>query len=393
VAVVSVLPGGTAAAAGVAQGDVITAIDGTATPTVPVVLALLRQKQAGTAARIAVRRDGSDRQLAATYAGRAVERFEGAQVTLGAVPFQGGVLRDILVMPDRPAPGAPVVFFVPGVSCTTIESQGPGAYPIAALIQGLVARGIGVYRVEKVGMGDSRGPVSCSGTDFDQEVAGFRAGYDRLTGGLAVQPERIVLFGHSMGGMQGPILVASGARVGRIATFGTVVTPWQDYLIDVFRWQPVLQGEQPGVADQFAEQMRPVIRGLMEDPGGPQAVAASSPGMAALMREHLAWDGQDSWMGRTNAYWRGVNAARPIQAWSQIRVPVLVLHGEKDLAVVDHRDERRIAGIVNAGAPGSARFVSLPGTGHDFTLEGGAGFNPRIVTELADWIVAAAPAR
>jgi pimeloyl-ACP methyl ester carboxylesterase len=392
VAVMSVMPGGTAAAAGVAQGDVITAIDGSPTPAVPAVLALLRQKQAGGQARIRVVRAGAARELSATYAGRPVERFEGARVTQGAVAFGGGLLRDVLVMPDRPAPGSPVVFFLPGVTCMSIESQGPGAYPIGAMIQGLVARGIGFYRVEKAGQGDSRGPVSCAESDFAQEVAGFRAGYDRLTGALGVSPARITLFGHSMGGIQAPALVVGGAPVGRMATFGTAVTPWQDYLIDLFRWQPVLQGEQPAVADEFAEQMRPVIEGLMGDPGGAAAVAARSPQAAALMREHMAWDGADSWMGRISAYWRGVNTARPIQLWSQVRVPVLVLHGEKDLAVVDHRDEQRIAAIVNAYAPGSARFVSLPDTKHDLSLAGTGGFNPRIVTELADWMLGAAPA-
>lgn len=55
-------------------------------------------------------------------------------------------------------------------------------------------------------------------------------------------------------------------------------------------------------------------------------------------------------------------------------------------AVVDDRDERRIAALINADWPGAARFVSLRDTEHGFAISGGAPFNPLIAIEVADWI-------
>lgn len=386
VLVAQVVPGSTSSQLGLQPGDILLSINGTATTQPSEAVAAVRAQRASTPARIEVRRDGATQTLEATWVGRPLETFPGVQLVPGAVPFQGGLLRDFLAMPEGAGANTPVVFFIQGVTCMSIESAGQGGYPLAGLITGLTARGIGVYRVEKPGMGDSRGTPACGATDFETELAAFRAGYDALVQQRGIAPERIYIFGHSMGGIQAPILVSRGARVAGIATFGTGLAPWRDYLHDVFRWQPVLQGANPAEAEAMAVQLAPLIDRLMTDPAGPAAIAASSPEAAATLREVFSWDGADNWMGRASAYWRQLGTAERARAWGQVGVPVLVLHGEKDLAVVDDRDERRIAALVNADRPGSARYVSLPDTEHGFAIQGGAPFNPRIATEVADWI-------
>jgi len=52
-------------------------------------------------------------------------------------------------------------------------------------------------------------------------------------------------------------------------------------------------------------------------------------------------------------------------AWSQVSVPVLVLHGEFDW-VMSRDDLETLAALVNRNSPGAAQFVELPGTGHTF---------------------------
>lgn len=386
VLVTQLVPGSTSQALGLRTGDLLLSINGMPTRQPAEAVAAVRAQSAGTPARIEVRRDGTTQTLEATWAGRPLESFPGVWLEPGAVPFQGGLLRDFLAMPEGAGPSTPVVFFIQGVTCMSIESAGQSGYPVAGLITGLAARGIGVYRVEKPGMGDSRGTPACGATDFETELAAFRAGYDALVRQRGIAPERIYIFGHSMGGIQAPILVSRGARVAGIATFGTGLAPWRDYLHDVFRWQPVLQGADPAEAEAMAVQLAPLIDRLMTDPGGPAAIAATSPEAAAALREVFSWDGADNWMGRASAYWRQLGTAERARAWGQVAVPVLVLHGEKDLAVVDDRDERRIAALINADRPGAARFVSLPDTEHGFAIAGGAPFNPRIATEVADWI-------
>ena len=386
VLVTQVIAGSTSQTLGLQTGDIVVSINGTATTRPAEAVAAVRAQRASTPARIEVRRDGTTRTLEASWVGRPLESFAGVRLEPGAVAFQGGLLRDFLAMPEGAGPDTPVVFFIQGVTCMSVESAGTGGYPVAGLITGLAARGIGVYRIEKPGMGDSSGTPACGTLDFETELAAFRAGYEALVRQRGIAPERIYIFGHSMGGIQAPILVSRGAPVAGIATFGTGLAPWRDYLHDVFRWQPVLQGADPAEAETMAVQLAPLIDQLMTEPGGPAAIAARSPEAAGPLREVFGWDGADSWMGRASAYWRQLGTAERARAWGQVGVPVLVLHGEKDLAVVDDRDERRIAALINADRPGAARFVSLPDTEHGFAVTGGAPFNPRIATEVADWI-------
>lgn len=383
--VLSVNPAASGARIGLAVGDVIVAVDGAATPNNGAVVSALRTKTAGATIRVDIRRGTARQTLSGVLSGRPLEEFENGTVRLGAVSHAGGQLRTIMATPNRPATGNPVIYFVQGVTCMTIESTGPD-HPYAGFVEGMLERGIAVYRIEKSGMGDSRGGTPCEQTDYQAEIAGFAAGYDDLVRRQGVDPSRIIVFGHSMGGIQAPVLFTPDRPVRGIAVMGTGMTPWQDYLLDVFRWQPVLQGAATAAqGEEAAATLRPLINGLMNDPGGARAVVAAMPEFEGVMRSDLGWDGADTWMGRSSAYWRGVGAQRTGTAWQAVRVPVLVLHGGKDLAVVDDRDARRIAHIVNTTEGGLATYVDLPDTEHGFTIVGGR-FDPVLAGATADWV-------
>jgi alpha-beta hydrolase superfamily lysophospholipase len=136
-----------------------------------------------------------------------MESYERAIATYGAVAFRGGVLRDIMVTPDTAKEDGPVVYLLQGYCRATME--GPNAArPYRARAQGLADRGIATYRVEKPGMGDSQGGLSCFGMDFDNELSAFRERLRTLINTYGVVPSRIVLLGHSMGGVEAPVLAA-----------------------------------------------------------------------------------------------------------------------------------------------------------------------------------------
>jgi pimeloyl-ACP methyl ester carboxylesterase len=386
VRITSVNPMATSGRIGIEVGDELVSFNGTAVTTSQQAVALVQASRAGQPVRVVVRRGGTERTLRGTMVGRPLEEFAGATVTYGAVPWGGGQLRSIMVMPTTRAQGNPVVYFVQGASCFSVESTGPtDAY--ARFVEGLVREGIAVYRVEKAGMGDSAGSKHCNETDYEEELSGFEAGYRALTQTHGVTPEQLFIFGHSMGGIQAPRMVARGASVRGIAVFGVGMSPWLDYLQDLYRWQPVMQGATPQEAEALSEELRPLINALLTDPAGAAAIAARSADNAALMREHMAWDGGDRWMGRASAYWRGVAAERSAQAWSTVRTPVLVFHGGKDLAVVDDRGARRIAAMANMRRPGSGTYVELPDTAHNFSV-GVISFDPNLSMQLVEWIKA-----
>jgi pimeloyl-ACP methyl ester carboxylesterase len=384
VRVVSVNPAATGARIGLQVGDVLASLNGTVIVEVQQAVGLIRALREGQAVDLVVDRSGRQRTLRGAMVARPLEEFDGAVTSLGAVPWGGGYLRSIMVMPTTRAPGGPVVYFVQGVSCATIESSGPG-HPYAGFVEGLVREGIAVFRVEKAGVGDSTGSKSCSQTTFEEELTGYEAGYRALRETHGVTPEQLIVFGHSMGGIQVPRLFQRGMQARGVAVFGVGSSPWLDYLEDVFAWQPIMQGGSPADVEALSEQMRPLITALLTDPAGALAISTRAAEYPALMRDHLGWDGADNWLGRSSAYWRGVAAERSYAAWGSVNTPVLAVHGGKDLAVIDDRGARRIAFLANARTPGSGSFVALPDTNHDFTVQGGL-FDPELAMTLTAWI-------
>ncbi|MBY0423509.1 MAG: alpha/beta hydrolase, partial [Parvularculaceae bacterium] len=357
---------------------------------------------------------GAAARVDATAVARPFETYEGAAASYGEVPFQGGVLRDIYVAPANAPKDGPVVYFIQGVFCGSVEGPTP-EHPVRAFLQGLAERGIASYRVEKPGMGDSAGPVECKDADFATELAAFRAGLDALVKTRKIAPSRIVLFGHSMGGVEAPLLAAERAgQLRGIATMGTVLRPWRDYLGEVFWIQGFLSSNaDPVESTEAGLAMRGLLDRIFIDKASLATIAAGDPAEAQRLKDDLGWDGKNNFMGRSAPYWTGVNDQKLPRAWRDAKAPVLALYGESDFAAIDDRDHRLIVDIVNHYRPGTARYVLLEKTGHPLTLDGtraeaaaknekaggatGAPlgpYNKDMTRIVADWIVALpAPAR
>jgi pimeloyl-ACP methyl ester carboxylesterase len=397
-----IVPALTAQAVGLREGDVLLEVNGTPVADMPAVARAAGTLKAGAPLTLTVVRDGRRQQLSGKALPRPYETYSNGVVAYGTGPFRGGLLRDIMVTPRGGAKG-PVVFLIQGYTCDPVETSSPDT-PHRLLIDGLLARGISTYRIEKPQAGDSRGGPACSQIDFDTEVAGFETGYRTLIEKHGVAPDRIFMLGHSMGGIQAPLLAARGPTPRGVAVYGTVMRNWYDYNIDLYRTQGVLAaGADPAESEAQAEDLRELLRGLLLDRKTPAQLAAD-PKRARRLRELLDWSGGDQVMGRHYGYWQGLASQRLAAAWRDTRSNVLSVFGEGDIAAVDNRDHRFIVDVVNHYRPGTARFVEVPRTGHGMTIDGSlaelrqaarAGgrrprppFNPAMVGLFADWIEA-----
>ncbi len=392
----AVLDGATAANAGLRMDDIITSINGQPVADPWDVARIASDLIAGDSVTFEIRRAGRAMTLSAPATAPGVEAYPNAITQLGGVPFQGGLLRDILVTPHAAAPGGPVVYFLPGVACRSVESPGP-THPYGKIVGNLAARGIATYRVEKPAMGDSRGGAPCAATDFSTELAALQAGYRALIEVHGVSPDRIFVFGHSMGAFQAPLLHQGGPMPAGVIVFGAVVRRWMDYLDDSFRLQNLrVTGGDAAVATALADALGPIIRRIFETDQPLTEIVGNDPETQALLEEALGWDSAESFMGRTVSYWRGADDQRVEAAWSGVTAPVLSLYGEFDVAVAGDRDPRRIVEIINRLRPGAAVFRSFPETGHGFTIDTpvmgptvtAPAFNDDVTTAIADWIVA-----
>jgi pimeloyl-ACP methyl ester carboxylesterase len=268
-----------------------------------------------------------------------------------------------------------------------------------------LARGIGFYRVEKAGMGDSRGGTSCADGGFDSELEGFKAAYTRLNKDYGVAANRLFVLGHSMGGIQAPLVAASQAenQPRGVAVYGTGMRNWHDYMLQVVSIQAFYSsGMDPAELEATLEVGRPVLKAIYLDGKTVAEAAVMGPKEREFLVQFMNWDGSENLLFRKANYWSQVSAKRLTAAWRDTRGQVLSMYGESDFAAIDATDHRRIADIVNHYRPGSGQFVMVPKTGHSMQMDGtleevrnaaragtpvtNAPYNRDITKILADWI-------
>jgi pimeloyl-ACP methyl ester carboxylesterase len=397
VGIAKVAPGGTGDALGLKAGDRVLVINEAPVDDVEALVRESGRLQAGKPARLEVLREGKRMKLAGRGVGRPLESYPRATVRYGAVPFKGGWLRDIYVAP-RPDYDGPVVWYIQGYPCSSIES------PLYRPFVGAMAeRNIAVYRVEKLLVGDSEGTPDCKKADFEGEVAGFQAAYDHLVGTMRIDPDRIFILGHSMGGIEAPFIAARAKVPPRgIAVYGTGLRNWHDYMMSIFAFQSFeMFGSDPVEDAAKAEALRPLIYDLFFGDRSLEQIAASSPERAEALRE-IGWEGGDVFTGRSFRFWRQLAHIKPAEAWRDSKSRVLSLFGESDMVAYDSDDQRLIAEIVNHYRPGTAEFRTVPDTEHLMLKAGSraeirrrnqiqpppppAEFNPDVAERIARWI-------
>ena len=401
-----VTPQMTAALAGVEPGDIVLSVNGTMTKTNSDLVAAAGLLRSGDTTVLTLKRGTVTKTVTAKATPRPLESIPGADVRYGTVSFKEGRLRDILVTPKTLASGAPVVFLIQGYGCGSVEGQ-PN-HPYHLLAKTLAEAGIGSYRIEKLGMGDSVTSTPCLKTDFALEMEGFEAAYQALIKGRGVSPDRIIILGHSMGGIQAPLVAAKGPAPRGVMVYGTALRNWQDYMQELFAMQGFLSaGADPADAEQTAKAFRPLMQRIFNEDVSLKTIANENPNHEAMLRSAFDWDGDDLILGRNLAYWRGVAAQDTVAAWRDTKVPVLAIYGEADFAAIDERDHKRIVDVVNFYRPGTATYRLLPITGHGFDIQASrddvraanqsgkpvtvASYNPELTKLMAAWISALPP--
>ena len=400
VVVRNVFPSLTAERIGLRPNDVILSIDGRPVSSVPAAVSAIRSVTAGSPLKLTVRRGVNTLSLAGKAVGQPLEAYPGARTQYGAVPFRGGYLRDILIMPER-VRDAPVVFLLQGFSCSTIEPVDENA-AYRQLAKYLAAAGIGFYRVEKPGVGDSIGNLRCEHIDYATELDAFRSAYRHLVSDLGVSPDRIFMFGHSLGALQAPMLAAEVAPRG-VAVYGAVLRNWADYHQNVAAFQGYLAlGEDPVVESNRYEGLRDLFRRFYFERQSPRTIATDDPRLTEPLHELFGWDGGDQVIGRDYHFSQDLAHLPIYAAWRDTRSNVLAMYGESDLIALFDVDTRLIADMANYYRPGTGTFVEIPGTEHGMTLVGNrqefrettmkqgappeGRFNPEIARVLVGWI-------
>lgn len=241
---------------------------------------------------------------------------------------------------------------------------GLGDYQIfREIADALGRRGVAVLRLDDRGMGRSDlGPLTATTADFADDI---RAGIEWLRARPEIDPARIVIAGHSEGGIIAPMIAATDPRLAGIAIMaGTASTG-----------RVILKGQQEYAVDSLAK-----LTGPMREAALAQSARAtdSLAGAMPWFRFFVDYDPTPT--------------ARRITA-----TPVLILHGELDYQV-PVAEGQRLAALMRESGNTRVTVRTFPRTNHLFTDDAGVGMayaklpsmrvRPETLGALADWVVA-----
>jgi uncharacterized protein len=269
------------------------------------------------------------------------------------VPSRGGRLRVIWTRPVTPG-RHPGFLLVQGIGTFTVENPSGLLSGYGDIIRDFSRRGFVTLRVDKPGCGDSEGgPLR--DVDFDTQLDGFRQALAALRADPAVDPDRILVFGHSMGGAWGPLLAAE-TPVRGLAVYGTLARTWVEYVLENTRRQAALAGEAPDAIDRTAKEGAAADTYLDHEGLTPAEMVDRHPEMKAWADSNLT-EGK-YYSGLHYTFVRQLAGKNLAEAWRRFPGHALAFWGRGDF-LSGEADHELIARIVNGEHPGHARFLAV----------------------------------
>jgi alpha-beta hydrolase superfamily lysophospholipase len=248
----------------------------------------------------------------------------------------------------------------------TIPKGGNKPYPAALIISGsgsqdrdgsvvvsnlyrqiadrLSSNGVAVLRHDDRGAGKSAMPKTS--TSYRDLINDSKAAIQFLRGRSEIDPDRIVLIGHSEGGTTASIIASEDSKIAAIALLaGAILANLEQLLLEQTIYQQALERPfNPQEQEKFPGIVRWLIKQFDEAKAGkPDSTIVD---LNEYLRQHLA-----------------LNQA---ETYKRIHCPVLILQGERDALVLAHHAVAAAKALVDAGN----KQVSLrifPNLSHAFT--------------------------
>lgn len=345
-----VLPASPAERAALKPGDIVLSIADAPVAGSAAFVATVKAQRAATPLVFAIRRDGAPMTISVTLDPAPVEHDPAAQTLYESVAVDGSLRRTLVTLPVHAQGRLPAVLIIGGIGCYTVDNPSATDDGYLRLAHDLAHRGVAVMRLEKSGVGDSKGPP-CIGVDLDHEMKSYAVALAALRRHAHVDADRVYLFGHSIGTLIAPRLAATGGAAGVIVAEG-VGRNWIEYELANLRRQLELAGEAPAAVDAKLAQKEVCMHRLLIERTPESEIEKTEP----FCKEHNAYPAAEAYMQQAAA----LNIAEP---WIAFDKPVLVIYGTADFITAED-DHHRIAAIVNEHRPGLADLKLIAGMDH-----------------------------
>jgi pimeloyl-ACP methyl ester carboxylesterase len=304
----------------------------------------------------------------------------------------GNRLRTIITKPRDAKGKLPVIFVAGWLSCDSVEALAGTKDESGLVFRGLAQlREFALFRMDKQGVGDSEGV--CAETDFDSELAGYRAAFRALKNYDFVDTKKIYMLGISNGGGFAPLVPETDvehAQVRGYISVGGWVETWFEHMLEIERRRFALMGKSPGEVNDRMKGAATLYHEWLIKGRTVDDILKERPQLEDLWPE-----GKDHvhLYGRPLRFYQQLQQLNLAAAWSRVKVPTYVLRGAFDW-IMSREDSELIAEYVNKNGD-LASFYEIPDTGHTFqhylsltdAFKGNrAPFDSKLIGLLADWL-------
>lgn len=274
-----------------------------------------------------------------------------------SVQLDNASLDAILTRPSTPGK-YPAVFIIGGLGCYSLADLKPDD-PYTHLIDGLTKRGFVTMRVDKNGEGKSGGPP-CDSAQSDLQLAVHRsvAGLKALAGYDFVDRDRIFIFAHSIGPLEG-VLAAQKLDFqprGFLAV-ETIGRSWFEYSLDNARRQTLILGQGYDEADRAVRITERCQHRFLIDKRTPEQVVKEMPACQDSVRT----------FGVSASYLQQIADLDLSAEWKKVDLPVLVTYGTSD-PTTSSEESHYLVNMINSFHPGRAEYMEFAGMGHGLDL-------------------------
>jgi dienelactone hydrolase len=385
-----VFPDSSALDAGLQAGDVLLTYDGTKITSPAQFVEAIRGKKAGEALVVDYLHDGTRFSKKLTLKAYPRETSDEFEVLYGSVVSHQARLRTIVTKP-KSSGKHPALFIIQGVGVFSVDNPIGVLECYKTIARDFTNRGYVTLRVDKPGCGDSEGGPTRD-VDFDTELDGYRQALKLLKASADVDPEKVFIFGHSMGGVMAPLL-ATEIPVKGIVVYGTLSKTWHEYMLENFRRQSELADTDPAEVDRRMRDDAAIMNLLYRESMTPKVIADKYPDLADRIKQ--MYPDSNYFADRSLGFFRQLAAKNLGEAWKSYGGHVLAMWGKADF-VSSEDDHARIAAIVNREHPGHGTFLALDGVDHGFlsastqrdsmNRQGAGEFNALGVDSMRSWI-------
>lgn len=383
----NVEPGSPLAEAGVRPGDKIIRVNGQLAADSEAWTEITYSLRDGDPTELLLKCGVEEKTITVNLPARPREEHAGLDTYYESVLNDYGLRQRVIITKPQREGKQPAMFFIGGLSCSTLELSPTATHNWAKVVRALVEEtDMVVMRVEKVGVGDSEG--DCSQTDFHTEMAGYRAALQALKQKPYVDTTRIIIYGSSMGSAIAPTL-ANEFNLSGVISDGTFFKTWYEHMLEIERRIRQMEGDSEAeIVRKMNDIYIPLYHGMLIEKKTYAEVINEYPALAEYNYHAPA-----HMYGRPVTYYQQLQDYNLAGAWENLKAPVRIMRGTHDW-IMSAYDNEMIVQVLEKNGHQDHELYQFPGLDHWNTIHqsptrsyrGQPGeWDERISGILVDW--------